>query len=333
MFHNPCLVWQGGTVSPRTLAPALSRPSPKVAVPGAALIRETCLVPWSVNSPPRGLVCGLVGLDMAWPRLQLLVGLGLVASKKYKYPGDDKGLECLSFRSEHREQLTLAENNHQFADDGELALWRTGQQFFARPKRNAKLVAGKYLDVGCGTGRVIMILGGLFESVTCVEADPARIDLARSNWYSGPWGKTSEMSFHNVRFGLEYISNASSYDAISCFHVVQHIPESILRTWLSKMYSMLKRSGVLVLATKHRRVDVLELSDGTRASPEKFNAMAFHSEGRRPAGRALLFAGFAAPAAGGGGLRRVASNLLHLRAHRRHNGPGHADHCRGQAFA
>ena len=89
---------------------------------------------------------------MAWPRLQLLVGLGLVASKKYKYPGDDKGLECLSFRSEHREQLTLAEINHQFADDGELALWRTGQQFFARPKRNAKLVAGKYLDVGCGTG-------------------------------------------------------------------------------------------------------------------------------------------------------------------------------------
>jgi 2-polyprenyl-3-methyl-5-hydroxy-6-metoxy-1,4-benzoquinol methylase len=224
---------------------------------------------------------------MAWPRLQLLVGLGLVASKKYKYPGDDKGLECLSFRSEHREQLTLAEINHQFADDGELALWRTGQQFFARPKRNAKLVAGKYLDVGCGTGRVIMILGGLFESVTCVEADPARIDLARSNWYSGPWGKTSEMSFHNVRFGLEYISNASSYDAISCFHVVQHIPESILRTWLSKMYSMLKRSGVLVLATKHRRVDVLELSDGTRASPEKFNAMAFHSDDGRLAVRSF----------------------------------------------
>jgi len=154
-------------------------------------------------------------------RASVLLGLFVIANAAvpvvhdkyglYHYPADDLALLCLSFKSSHREQLTLSELNHQFADDGELTMFRVAQRYLAGAKKHRK-----YLDIGCGTGRIISTFGGLFEHTTCVEADPARINHARKEY--NKWGINRKIDFHNVRFGIEYSSN-TTYDAISCMQV------------------------------------------------------------------------------------------------------------------
>ena len=191
------------------------------------------------------------------PRALRLLGTLLVGSAhaRYHYPSNDTVLDCISFFSAHDEKLSEQELQHQFADDGELTLFRTAQKYLAGANAH-----GTYLDVGCGTGRIISTFGGLFERVTCLEADPKRITTAYRYWHGFPpkdvkpaqWGITRSIDFQNKRFGLEYNGADASYDAISCIQVIQHIPESIVRTWFKKMYALLKADGVLVIATKQR---------------------------------------------------------------------------------
>lgn len=195
----------------------------------------------------------------------------------YKYHDTDKALACLPFQTDHRENLTIGEISHQLADDSELPMFRTAQKYLAAAKSH-----GDYLDVGCGTGRIISYFGGLFDRVTCVEADLKRISAAQRIWRISKWGRTTEVSFQNVRFGIEYASNESAsrkrnrFDAITCMQVVQHVPEPSVLIWLRKMYQLLRYDGVLVLATKHDAVDKYTISEiggaGDRpVSKQEFN--------------------------------------------------------------
>merc|ERR1712039_421693 len=161
--------------------------------------------------------------------------------------------DCIAFASDHRQPLALADLNHQLADDSELPLWRAMQAYFSALSSRAA-----YLDVGCGTARIIMLFAGLFDSVTCVEADPDRISSAKRNWQENTWGRSQQSNFVNSRFDAFKVANAS-FDAVSCIQVVQHIPERELQDWLKSIHRLLKPKGVFVFATKHRPVDVYEL--------------------------------------------------------------------------
>jgi len=125
-------------------------------------------------------------------------------------------------------------------------------------------------------GRIINYFGGLFQEVTCLEPDPGRIALARD---TEKWGRLQTIHFVQDRFGA-LNDSAESFDAISCIQVVQHIPDADLKDWLAKMHLLLKPSGVLILATKHRLKDEFRLEDGNVVSKQKFDENA-----RNPAGQ------------------------------------------------
>jgi len=199
----------------------------------------------------------------------------------YQYPGGDSNLSCDPFKSQHRVKLSVSDLNHQLADDGELPLFLVIQKYLAGAEGH-----DNYLDVGCGTGRIITMFAGLFRSATCLEADAARIATARSYWQEAQWGLTRNLAFKNLRFGLEY-GTRESFDAISCIQVVQHIPGSVLRWWFTKMFKLLKPHGVLVLATTNRKRDMFRLSDGSQVTQDEFDAMAAHSDDGRLAVRAF----------------------------------------------
>lgn len=211
---------------------------------------------------------------------------GVPSTTAYKYVGDDTILDCIAFASEHRETLGVEDLNHQLSDDSELPLWRSMAAFFAAmPSR------GAYLDIGCGTGRIVLLYAGNFDTVTCVEADPGRIASAEEHWRNYSWGHTKDAKFVNTRFGAFEAPDAS-YDAISCIQVVQHIPERELQDWLNHIYLLLKPNGVFILATKHRIVEVYELDDGTSLTKEQFNAAAFQAKDGRLAVRSFSPASF-----------------------------------------
>jgi len=155
--------------------------------------------------------------------------------------------------------MSLPELTHQLADDGELPLFKVIQKYLAGARYH-----GTYLDVGCGTGRIITMFAGLFDHATCLEADPARISEAQRHWKDARWGRTKTMHFENVRFGLEYNGIAVSVDAISCIQVVQHIPGFMLRLWLANMFGLLKPRGFLIIATTHRKKDMFGLVVGVK---------------------------------------------------------------------
>ena len=195
----------------------------------------------------------------------------------YQYPDTDGALDCLAFESRHKEKLDLDDLNHQLADDGELSLFRTVQTYLEHKRGSGH---DRYLDVGCGTGRIIGMYAGLFKQATCLEADAARIRTARQTWKSDRWGRNQKMQFVKERFEVSAVHASlganASYDAITCIQVVQHIPESLLPKWLSYMFALLKPQGLLVLATKHALIDKYQLSDLSVISRARFNAMARH---------------------------------------------------------
>lgn len=197
----------------------------------------------------------------------------------YLYPADDSALRCLPFASHGGQRhLTLADLEHQLADDAELGLWRSTQAFFsALPTRAA------YLDIGCGTGRIIGLFGGNFQNLTCLEADFGRLRLARSSWAGNKWGRTEEAQFVNTRF-MNYLppQGHDMFDAISCIHVIQHIPQYELERWLMQMHALLKPRGVLVLATKHRETEVFQLENNKHVSQREFDTYAFAAKAGGP---------------------------------------------------
>merc|ERR1712087_101020 len=150
---------------------------------------------------------------------------------------------CWYKHFEHRIDLTTAEDRtHVFASDFELSIWLAAQAYF-----EARKFRRRYLDVGCGGGRIISKFGGIFKQVACLDADAERLSLAKS--YYRPFGLTAETLFVNERF--LNLDEEGKFDAISCIHVIQHIPEFEVSNWLAKMHSLLARGGVVVLATTH----------------------------------------------------------------------------------
>ena len=121
----------------------------------------------------------------------------------------------------HRQPLHLADLQHPLSDDSELAIWRAMQAYLSAAA--AEAAHSSYLDVGCGTGRIIGLFGGIFESVTCLEPDASRIAEANRLWERDRWGVTKYAGFMNSPFSELQRAN-ESFDAISAIHVAQHVP-------------------------------------------------------------------------------------------------------------
>lgn len=105
----------------------------------------------------------------------------------------------------------------------------------AIPRRVRK---GKVLDIGCGAGDTLILLGKIGWDVYGMDIDARALDIAKKR------------GIRNVRQG--FIEDVKKYpngyfDAIRLYHVIEHVDNPELAIKL--LYSKLKKGGELVLGT------------------------------------------------------------------------------------
>lgn len=126
------------------------------------------------------------------------------------------------------------------------------QEFMERLPANAQV-----LDAGCGAGIPIsQMLSGRFQ-VTGVDFSEAQIELAKKN-------------VRNASFLCEDMTKLDfpdqSFDGITSYYAIIHIPRQEHRALLANFYRMLKLNGIalLCLGAEHLVDDIDENYLGTR---------------------------------------------------------------------
>lgn len=100
---------------------------------------------------------------------------------------------------------------------------------------------GKLLDVGCGYGIFCSMLAESgTRAITGVDIDARRIMKAASKAASKP----------NLRFlpgGIEAVDDKERFDVITCLDLFHHVGRSMHQPMMSKMKTLLKTQGVLII--------------------------------------------------------------------------------------
>lgn len=102
-----------------------------------------------------------------------------------------------------------------------------------------KVVDGKVLDIGCGSGNFLAELKDFGWQTYGIDPSPIAVRIA------------GERGFTDVRQG--YIESADFseglFDAITMFHVFEHVPNP--HSVLEKIHSVLKPDGALIIGVPH----------------------------------------------------------------------------------
>lgn len=129
-----------------------------------------------------------------------------------------------------------------WADAG-LFAWHLARYQFALPFVDGKRV----LDVGCGEGYGSALLADRAKEVVGVDYSPAAIAHA-SDAYVRP----------NLRFEVQNAAalepSLGHFDVVTCFEVVEHVEDQ--ESVFAGVAGLLSRTGVLLLSTPNRLVDV-----------------------------------------------------------------------------
>jgi 2-polyprenyl-3-methyl-5-hydroxy-6-metoxy-1,4-benzoquinol methylase len=110
----------------------------------------------------------------------------------------------------------------------------------ARYLAAAALGAGRLLDVGCGDGLGLSLLGALGWKVSGVEVDARAAHVARGRGLDVRDGTLSEAGFAEETF-----------DAVTSSHVIEHVHDC--RAFLEESRRVLKTGGTLVAVTPNVR--------------------------------------------------------------------------------
>ena len=109
-------------------------------------------------------------------------------------------------------------------------------------KRVADRVSGfrRVLDVGCGPGTFLGMLGDAHECVG-VDITAPQIEYAKSVYTS------ANLSFYSC--ALEDLPELPPFDAVTAIELIEHLPEELARETLGEAIRRLRPGGRLVLTT------------------------------------------------------------------------------------
>ncbi len=96
------------------------------------------------------------------------------------------------------------------------------------------------LDVGCWIGGFEYHLVGSAASVTGIDIEPRALDVAAKNL---PQARFIEASVLDMPFEPE------TFDVVTCWDVIEHLPPKTERIAMSEMARVLKKGGIFSLST------------------------------------------------------------------------------------
>lgn len=171
--------------------------------------------------------------------------------------------------------------------------------FVRNQMRGAKLKpAGRYLDFGCGWGRIGRFFLRDFErgDIAGVDIDPGMVEFCREASAPG--------SFHQIFNGEPLPFDDGAFKVVTAYSVFTHLPEPLFRAWMDELLRVTAPGGLIVFTVEPRRfLDFVAAIDPDK--PESGWHAALHSHlgdaGRRQA--QLASQGFTYLPTGGGPYR------------------------------
>ena len=107
--------------------------------------------------------------------------------------------------------------------------------------------AAAVLDAGCNVGATVMALSERgVARVEGVDINPAAIESARARVNGRPGIAFRHASCDELPF------EDSTFDAITCFEVIEHVPEQLRPAVFSEFHRVLKPGGRLILSVPHQ---------------------------------------------------------------------------------
>jgi 2-polyprenyl-3-methyl-5-hydroxy-6-metoxy-1,4-benzoquinol methylase len=156
--------------------------------------------------------------------------------KEYHYPDENDGL-TVKFLAEF-------EKSEQYWNQSENKIIELiNKHISAIPQIGLK----RFLDAGCGNGRLIIRFAAQFDEIVALEPDLHRIANATELVKSiGIDHKTNFYQTLAEKFTLKV-----KFDFILCSHVIQHIHTDSVKPLLKNLKDHLKESGIIAITTCH----------------------------------------------------------------------------------
>jgi 2-polyprenyl-3-methyl-5-hydroxy-6-metoxy-1,4-benzoquinol methylase len=116
-------------------------------------------------------------------------------------------------------------------------------------KKLIKTNAGyeRFLDAGCGEGRLIPVFEGQFEEIVAIDPDQERLTMAEE--LIRDRGLAKKTTLKNA--GIEEFEDRNKFDFILCSHVLQHVHTDVVPIIIKKLRNLIKVDGLLCITTCH----------------------------------------------------------------------------------
>jgi 2-polyprenyl-3-methyl-5-hydroxy-6-metoxy-1,4-benzoquinol methylase len=108
-------------------------------------------------------------------------------------------------------------------------------------------VGKRFLDAGCGDGRLIPVFEELFDEVVAIEPDIERLNDAEN--FTNNLKLSNKITFKRV--AIEDFDNVGQFDFILCSHVLQHVHTDAVPLIINNFRTLIKREGLLCITTCH----------------------------------------------------------------------------------
>jgi SAM-dependent methyltransferase len=107
----------------------------------------------------------------------------------------------------------------------------------------------RFLDAGCGNGRLIPRFVPYFDSITAIEPDKTRFEKAKELVVAGKLD--SKVFVYNLGV-MDYLHlTAKPFDFILSSHVIQHINSKSVYPMLEGLVNLLNKNALLAITTCH----------------------------------------------------------------------------------
>lgn len=106
---------------------------------------------------------------------------------------------------------------------------------------------GRFLDAGCGEGRLIPFFADQFNEIVAIDPDQERLRVAVELVCDlGLSGKTQIK-----QVAIEGFEDNGKFDFILCSHVLQHVHTASVPIIIKKLRDLIKEDGLLCITTCH----------------------------------------------------------------------------------
>jgi 2-polyprenyl-3-methyl-5-hydroxy-6-metoxy-1,4-benzoquinol methylase len=136
--------------------------------------------------------------------------------------------------------------------------WAKSEQFILDRMKNFVLthtgskINAWFLDVGCGTGRLLPEFESFFHKMLAIDPDKYLLEIAKDTVKKH--GLSRKVTFQHTSIEkLEW--KERSIDVILCSHVLQHVHTDSLTNMLVKLEQLLENGGLLFITTCYSRKD------------------------------------------------------------------------------